>query len=82
MGMNIKSERAHDLAKRVARRTGTSITTAVEEALQEKLERLETAANAEAKYKRIRELIDSLPPPPPGVTSDHSDLYDEWGLPK
>lgn len=82
MGMNIKSERAHELAKRIARRTGTSITAAVEDALKEKLERLEQEANADAKYRRIRELIDSLPPPPPGLTSDHSDLYDEWGLPK
>ena len=81
MGMNIKSEAAHKMAKLVARRTGTSVTAAVENALKEKIERLDRARDAEAKYQRIRQFVDSLPPPPPGLTSDHSDLYDDDGLP-
>ena len=81
MGMNIKSEAAHKMAKIVARRTGTSVTAAVENALKEKIERLDRARDAEAKYRRIRQLVDSLPPAPPGLTSDHSDLYDDDGLP-
>jgi hypothetical protein len=33
------------------------------------------------RRKRLRALLDSLPPPPHGATSDHGDLYDEDGLP-
>ncbi len=38
--MNIKSERAQRLAKEVAAQTGETMTAAVENALQERLERL------------------------------------------
>lgn len=81
MSMNIKSERAHKMAKKLARSTGTSLTAAVEAALEEKLQRLEKSTDAEAKYQRIKRYVDALPPPPPGLTSDHSDLYDDDGLP-
>ena len=80
--MNIKSEKAHKLAKELAAATGRSMTTVVEEALQEKLDRQMRQRNTAERKRRVREILDSLPPPPPGVTSDHSDLYDEWGLPK
>ena len=82
MGMNIKSEEAHALAKKIASHTGETLTSAVVVALQERLERLERDRDVAEKKRRVRELLDSLPPPPLGVTSDHSDLYDEWGLPK
>jgi antitoxin VapB len=81
MGMNIKNERVHELAKRLARETGETMTTAIEQALREKLSRLDRLQEREARYRRIRAIVDSLPPPPPGVTSDHSDLYDDDGLP-
>jgi antitoxin VapB len=81
MGMNIKSEKAHRLAKRLAHETGTSVTAAVESALEEKLERLQRSMDAEAKFQRIKQYVDKLPAPPPGLTSDHSDLYDDDGLP-
>ena len=81
MGMNIKSDAAHQMAKRIASRTGSTVTAAVETALREKLERLDRTHDAEAKYQRIRKFVDSLPPAPAGLTSDHSDLYDDDGLP-
>lgn len=81
MGMNIKSERAHHMAKRLARSTGMSVTAVVESALEEKLARHEKSLDAEAKFQRIKNFVDALPPAPPGATSDHSDLYDEDGLP-
>ncbi len=40
MGLNIKSAEVHDLAREVADITGESMTAAVREALQERLERL------------------------------------------
>nr|WP_256378201.1 type II toxin-antitoxin system VapB family antitoxin [Nitratireductor mangrovi] len=79
--MNIKSERAHRMAKRLARQTGTTVTAAVEVALEEKLARLERSMDVEAKFQRIKRFVDALPAPPPGLTSDHSDLYDDRGLP-
>ena len=81
MGMNIKSEEAHDLARQIASHTGESLTSAVVIALRERLERIERERNIQDKIRRIDEILARLPPVPPEVTSDHSDLYDEHGLP-
>lgn len=81
MGLNIKSERAHELARQLARETGLSMTAAIEKALEDQLMRIHRHAERESRYQRIRAIVDSLPPAPPGVTSDHSDLYDDDGLP-
>ena len=82
MGMNIKSEKAQRLAKQLAQETGKSMTAAVEQALEAEIARLHRERHVAERKRRIREILDSLPPPPAGLTSDHSDLYDEWGLPK
>jgi antitoxin VapB len=81
MGMNIKSEKAHRLAKQLANSTGESMTAVVEQALEEKLSRLNRDLEKEWRYQRLREIVAQMPPIPQGVTSDHSDLYDEDGLP-
>jgi len=82
MGMNIKSEKAQKLARQLADETGLSMTAAVERALESEIGRLHRGRDVAERKRRLDELLDALPPPPPGVTSDHSDLYDEWGLPK
>jgi len=82
MGMNIKNEQVQRLAKQLAAETGETMTSAIQHALEKRLERLKRERDVAEKKRPIQELLDSLPPPPPGVTSDHSDLYDEWGLPK
>jgi antitoxin VapB len=82
MGMNIKSDEAHRIAKRIASHTGESLTSAVVVALKERLERLERERDVREKIRRIDEILERSGPTPPGVTSDHSDLYDETGLPK
>jgi antitoxin VapB len=82
MGMNIKNPTVEKLAKELAAETGETMTSAIQKALEERLERLRRERNVAEKKRRVRELLDSLPPPPPGVTSDHSDLYDEYGLPR
>lgn len=81
MSLNIKSPRAHDLARRLALETGTSMTAAVEKALEDQLMRIHRHAERESRYQRIKDIVSKLPPAPPGVTSDHSDLYDGDGLP-
>lgn len=82
MGMNIKNATVERLAKELAAETGETMTSAIQAALEERLERLRHDRGVAEKKRRLREILDSLPPPPPGVTSDHSDLYDEFGLPK
>jgi antitoxin VapB len=82
MGLNIKNPEVEEMAKRLAAETGESMTAAIHTALRERLERLKRERDVAEKKRQVRAIIDSLPPPPPGVTSDHSDLYDEWGLPK
>lgn len=82
MGMNIKSEKVQRLARQLAKETGQSMTAAVERALEAELARLHRERDVAERKRRIREIVDGFGPVPEGVTSDHSDLYDEWGLPK
>jgi antitoxin VapB len=82
MSLNIKSAAVHDLARKLAAETGTSMTAAIEAALREKLKRLEKRRDAESRIARVRSMLEEVGPPPPGLTSDHSDLYDEDGLPQ
>lgn len=81
MGLNIKNEDVQALARQVAAETGESLTGAIKVALEERLARLRRQRSVEDKIRRIDEILDALPPVPPGVTSDHSDLYDDDGLP-
>jgi antitoxin VapB len=81
MGMNIKSERAHELARQLSKETGLSMTAAIEKALEDQLKRIHHHQEREYRFNKIKEIVSKLPPTPPGVTSDHSDLYDEDGLP-
>lgn len=81
MGLNIKNENVQRLARQLARETGETMTAVIEQALEEKLGRLHRYQEREARYRRVNEILSRLPPVPPGVTSDHSDLYDEDGLP-
>jgi antitoxin VapB len=82
MGMNIKSDEAHRIAREIANHTGESLTSAVLVALKERLERLRKQASFEERKAQVDEIIRRSGPVAPGVTSDHSDLYDEMGLPK
>ena len=81
MGLNIDSERAHALAVELARETGQTITAAIESALEDQLLRIHRHKEREYRFNKIKEIVSRLPPVPPGVTSDHSDLYDDDGLP-
>jgi antitoxin VapB len=84
MQLNIKSDDAYQLASRLAELTGESLTTAVTEALRQ---RLRTETHARERGERIarvraitadirRHLQDPLP------TSNHDWLYDDRGLPR
>lgn len=88
--LNVRSDRAYEAANRLSRRLGVSTTEVVERAL-ETLDRKtyrpttyaelndEERADVDRILAMAREVRKTLPP---GVTSDHSDMYDENGLPK
>lgn len=85
--LNIRSDEAYELAHTISRRTGRPVTEVVRDALRvygdtlpavdgmtpTQLQRYE-ALRALAKRTAAQKL--------PGATSDHDDMYDEYGLPK
>jgi antitoxin VapB len=85
MSLNIKSTEAHRLARELAQLRGVSLTHAVTEALQEKLDREKRRSRHEplssellAIGKRCAAHVKK-----PLKSSDHADmLYDENGLPR
>jgi len=82
MSLNIKNPETHDLAARLARATGESLTEAVTVALRERLARIEQPdALAEELLALGRDCAARLEEP--WRSSDHADLlYDGHGLPK
>ena len=80
MGMNIKNPAVERLAKELAAETGETMTSAIQIALEERLERLHRERDIAEERRRIREILDRSGPTPPGLTSDHTDLYDGDGL--
>jgi antitoxin VapB len=80
--MNIKNPTVERLAKELAAATGETMTSAIQLALEEKLDRLRRERDVTEKIRRIDEILKRSGPTPQGATSDHSDLYDEQGLPR
>jgi len=84
MTLNIKDPEAHELARKLAARTGETLTRAVTEALRERLARVSRAGNqaqstAEDLLAIGRRCAASLNAEP----VDHGMLlYDDRGLPK
>lgn len=80
MSLNIKNEETHRMAQELAAITGESLTTAVTQAVRERLVRMKSKGIKERIEKIRREVArelkgESLP--------DHGELlYDEKGLPK
>jgi antitoxin VapB len=85
MSLNIKNEKTHRLIKQLARLTGENMTTAVETAVKERLERVRKKENKEDRVQRILQIGRECAPlwKEPYKSIDHGDLlYDEKGLPK
>lgn len=85
--LNIRSDEAYERAHRLAKSRGLSVTDVVTEALrraEEQAPRPEVTPEEAAETLRVlRELArEGGRRKKPGATSDHSDLYDEFGLPK
>jgi antitoxin VapB len=84
MGLNIKNEEAHRMARELAHATGESMTVAVSEAIRERLERVRGSSKKDVVERILeigRDCAAHLKEPFKSV--DHGDLlYDEKGLPK
>jgi antitoxin VapB len=82
MAMNIKNDEAQKLAHELSKLTGESLTTAVTEAVRERLERVQNSQGAGLAERLLqigRECAAHLREP--FRSADHGDiLYDERGL--
>lgn len=84
MSLNIKDEKTHRLARELARLTGESMTAAVTEAIQERLERVRGNSKkgmAERLLEIGKDCAAHLKEPYKSMDIDEL-LYDEKGLPK
>ena len=86
MGLNIKNQRVHEMARAAAERTGTSQTGAVEAALERYLAELDAqdADHLERRRSAAAEVIDDMrkrlrAAGVPALSTD--DLYDDTGMP-
>jgi hypothetical protein len=90
--LNIRSDAAYARAHRLARARNLSVTQVVEQALEKLEGRAEgpmssklTPQQAAENGRRLLAALDEMwgpDGPPKGLSSDHSWLYDENGLPK
>ena len=82
--MNIKNEETQRLTRRLAKLTGESLTTAITEAVRERLSRIRHERRADLAERLLtigQDCAAHLKEPYRAV--DHGDmLYDERGLPK
>lgn len=84
VGLNIKNEETHRLARKLARATGETMTVAVTGAIRQRLERIRENSRSR-KVERILEIGKECSNyfKEPYKSIDHGDLlYDENGLPK
>lgn len=84
--LNIRSDEAHRLAHIISERLDQPVVDVIVQALREfgaKLPPLDDLTPAQrAEYEALRELSrNAAKHKRPGATSDHSDMYDESGLP-
>lgn len=87
MSLNIKSDEAERLARRLARLTGESLTGAITVALRERLSRVSKQESEEVARRkdRLRTISADAAPrwKPEYRNADHADLlYDDAGLPR
>jgi antitoxin VapB len=85
MALSIKDDQTDELARKLAALTGESITTAVKEALRERLERESRRRGKRGQALRLLDIGRRCAAhiPQPAHSLDHGELlYDEQGLPK
>lgn len=84
MAINIRRARTEELARAVASATGESMTSAIESALEERLDRLRREQDVATRLATIRAItVDTARRAPSGTRARdlQDDLYDDDGLP-
>jgi hypothetical protein len=85
--LNIRSDEAYEIAHRAAKQSGKTVTEVVTDALRQQhgaaIPEFEVPpAVAAETFRVLKELSrQGARLKTPGSTSDHSDMYDEYGLP-
>ncbi|MCW2961156.1 MAG: hypothetical protein JWM90_1543 [Thermoleophilia bacterium] len=85
MALNIKNERAIELARQVAELTGETMTGAIVESLEQRLQLLTAADDDfEARVARVMAIARETGPMLRGLDMEAAmdELYDEKGLPR
>jgi len=83
MALSIKSIETEQLAREIAARTGESLTGAIQKALEERLERLNSNRRSQALAAQIDDILKRVDEMPEldARTPDEIIGYDENGLP-
>ena len=86
MSLNIKNDEIYRDVKKLAELTGLSMTAAVGEAVAKRLAEIEAQSERQSRKAKIDELMKIAEEcgrelKESGISSDHSFLYDERGLP-
>jgi antitoxin VapB len=83
MSLNIKDERTHELARRLAALTGESMTEAVRIAVQERIKRQQAGRGGQPLRERLREIAHHCASLPVIRSRSEDEIlgYDERGLP-
>lgn len=86
MGLNIKNVRTVELVRELARRTGLSQTSAVEEAVRAKLAEVDAGTGRDERRANVHKLLDDLDRSLTArqknqIRADAQQLYDDHGLP-
>lgn len=86
MGLNIKNERTVELVRELARRTGLSQTSAVEEAVRAKLAEVDAGTGRDARRANVNKLLGDLDKSMTArqksqIRAEEKQLYDNQGLP-
>jgi antitoxin VapB len=86
MSLNIKNEQTVALVRDLARRTGLSQTSAVEEAVRAKLAELERGRSRDARRAKVNKLLADLDQSITAgqkqrIRAEEKEMYDHQGLP-
>jgi antitoxin VapB len=86
LGVIIKNTKAEAKIRKLARRTGETLTAAVERAVDERIARLPRPRRKgrldRRKLARVLAYFDSLPKTNEHLTNDEIIGYDKYGIPK
>ena len=83
MPLSLKSEQAEKLARKIAAKTGESLTGAIQKALEERWERLRNQQRAPALVDQIDDILRRVDALPTLDSRNEDEIlgYDEHGLP-